>query len=637
MSVLVLVPFADLSAASPVATGHVKYFGFYGQRIYSDSVVSGFVNVSFASPPSLANPLSLVEHHKSYGINSIYTVDSVFFWDDYFSPSGKSTTLDPNYEAKWAAFAPTIASRVNDGSIVAFYLYDEAYGNLEQGTATRPAISRHEAYLQLQNAARAIKSTFPNTPIYVLEDRLHLNVDPSAGPYLFPPEIDWIGFDCYLGTFESCAFEGYGIQHYFNQLKTGLAPNQKIVLLPQTAAYATTGSAADQAQLLSLFDQYVNLAKSDSKVVAVLGFTAENFGPFDDGKRFWGALEESWGSLSNLTFRETLLAKGLAMLVPPSVSINKSSVVAGENIGVSWANIPSPKPKDWIVLATPATPNNIPVEWVYVSCTRTSGSASKQGSCDFKIPEGVTPGTYEFRLFENNDYNRLAVSPTFTVKAAVSAHAYPAPNIYATPAVSGGGSGGTTSAGTTVAINTPASFSLRSTLLFNSRGSEVSALQNILISKGYLTAGSNTGYFGALTRAAVRKYQCDKGIVCSGDEKTTGYGVVGVRTRASLSGSVPSAPSGVQPTPVLTSQPIQQTTGRNLYLGMRGTDVLDIQNILIAFGYLPFGSNTGYFGEQTRNAVRKYQCAKGIVCSGDESTTGYGVVGAKTRASFLVR
>ncbi|HCI05664.1 MAG: Glycosyl hydrolase, family 18 [Parcubacteria group bacterium GW2011_GWC1_45_9] len=67
-------------------------------------------------------------------------------------------------------------------------------------------------------------------------------------------------------------------------------------------------------------------------------------------------------------------------------------------------------------------------------------------------------------------------------------------------------------------------------------GSDVVALQNQLIAKGYLPAGKNTGYFGALTEAALKKFQCEAGIICSGT-KTSGYGVYGPRTQAALSSS----------------------------------------------------------------------------------------------------
>jgi peptidoglycan hydrolase-like protein with peptidoglycan-binding domain len=66
------------------------------------------------------------------------------------------------------------------------------------------------------------------------------------------------------------------------------------------------------------------------------------------------------------------------------------------------------------------------------------------------------------------------------------------------------------------------------------RGDDIKRLQEYFIANGRLTVTNNTGYFGVLTRASVRKYQCDKNIVCTGDEASTGYGLVGPRTRAAL-------------------------------------------------------------------------------------------------------
>src|SRR6185369_17712701 len=64
-------------------------------------------------------------------------------------------------------------------------------------------------------------------------------------------------------------------------------------------------------------------------------------------------------------------------------------------------------------------------------------------------------------------------------------------------------------------------------------GSDVTALQTALISKGYLEAGKATGYFGPLTDAALKKFQCDEKIICSGDT-ISGYGIAGPRTQAAL-------------------------------------------------------------------------------------------------------
>jgi peptidoglycan hydrolase-like protein with peptidoglycan-binding domain len=49
--------------------------------------------------------------------------------------------------------------------------------------------------------------------------------------------------------------------------------------------------------------------------------------------------------------------------------------------------------------------------------------------------------------------------------------------------------------------------------------------------------GLVTGYFGPLTLQAVERLQTSLGIVSSGDATTTGFGMVGPRTRAGLFGT----------------------------------------------------------------------------------------------------
>lgn len=79
----------------------------------------------------------------------------------------------------------------------------------------------------------------------------------------------------------------------------------------------------------------------------------------------------------------------------------------------------------------------------------------------------------------------------------------------------------------------------------------------------------------------------------------------------------------------------------NMSLGMRHAEVAALQKALNALGHAvaaagpgSAGRETEYFGALTREAVRRFQCAQGIVCGGDERTTGYGRVGPLTRAAL---
>ena len=69
---------------------------------------------------------------------------------------------------------------------------------------------------------------------------------------------------------------------------------------------------------------------------------------------------------------------------------------------------------------------------------------------------------------------------------------------------------------------------------------------------------------------------------------------------------------------------------RTLSRGVSGDDVKELQHFLIGNNLL-FSQATGFFGRLTEGAVKKFQCSEHIVCSGGPASTGFGVVGPKTR------
>ncbi|MBL8158120.1 PKD domain-containing protein [bacterium] len=66
-------------------------------------------------------------------------------------------------------------------------------------------------------------------------------------------------------------------------------------------------------------------------------------------------------------------------------------------------------------------------------------------------------------------------------------------------------------------------------------GADVTRLQQFLAQDSSVyPERSVTGYYGALTEAAVKRFQCKNKLVCDGTPATTGYGVTGPRTAALL-------------------------------------------------------------------------------------------------------
>jgi hypothetical protein len=89
-------------------------------------------------------------------------------------------------------------------------------------------------------------------------------------------------------------------------------------------------------------------------------------------------------------------------------------------------------------------------------------------------------------------------------------------------------------------------------------------------------------------------------------------------------------------TPASLSNIICPTLVRTLALGASGTDVANLQGFLAQNPLIyPEQSVTGHFGIYTQDAVQRWQTAYGIVSLGSPATTGYGVVGPRTRAAIL--
>jgi peptidoglycan hydrolase-like protein with peptidoglycan-binding domain len=151
-------------------------------------------------------------------------------------------------------------------------------------------------------------------------------------------------------------------------------------------------------------------------------------------------------------------------------------------------------------------------------------------------------------------------------------------------------------------------------------GSDVVLLQKFLIEKGYLTPGNDSGFFGLQTEWAVKQYQSKRGIASYGTGDTTGYGVVGLKTRQAINNSLPN--TSVQTTTSSSSSSLSSGSSnfyRDLTLGSQGQDVLALQVFLNNHGFSvawsgagSAGQETNYFGNATKAALAKYQSSVGI-------------------------
>jgi subtilisin family serine protease len=93
---------------------------------------------------------------------------------------------------------------------------------------------------------------------------------------------------------------------------------------------------------------------------------------------------------------------------PPVLTVSAATVMAGQSVTVTLAN-GAGNPQDWLSFAQVGAANNSYVQFVYVGAGVTTRT--------WTVTAPSTPGTYEFRLFHNGSFTRLATSAPVTVTA----------------------------------------------------------------------------------------------------------------------------------------------------------------------------------------------------------------------------
>ena len=128
------------------------------------------------------------------------------------------------------------------------------------------------------------------------------------------------------------------------------------------------------------------------------------------------------------------------------------------------------------------------------------------------------------------------------------------------------------------------------------RGAQVEQVQQMLIARGLLD-GNADGVYGEATVEAIKIFQASAGLSADG--------ICGDQTFNLLSGAMSDG----------------QTDGYAIKLGSSGDDVAEVQNILIAMGYMS-GSADGICGSRMVTAIKHFQSDAGL--------TADGVAGAQT-------
>ena len=137
------------------------------------------------------------------------------------------------------------------------------------------------------------------------------------------------------------------------------------------------------------------------------------------------------------------------------------------------------------------------------------------------------------------------------------------------------------------------------TLKVGSYGEDVKAIQMKLLGSGYMT-GNADGIYGALTKAAVKRFQRDYSAMYG----LKVDGIVGPKTWVAINSELSSW--GAEQTHVTNNTTYVGGFNRTLRIGSHGNDVKKLQNALRDMGYY-VGNIDGIYGTLTWAAVRQFQ------------------------------
>jgi peptidoglycan hydrolase-like protein with peptidoglycan-binding domain len=169
-------------------------------------------------------------------------------------------------------------------------------------------------------------------------------------------------------------------------------------------------------------------------------------------------------------------------------------------------------------------------------------------------------------------------------------------------------------------------------LKIGSRGAAVRDLQQVLLDAGFNVVGGADGVFGVLTANALSSFQHSRGLPAGAkvDETTA-------RALAEAAAANPSSDDRGSSTSSTGSSPLS-----GLRYGSLGSDVAQLQRLLIELGIKVRGGADGVFGTATQSALKEFQSGRGLSPSGivDDATaealaSKQGVSGAAGVSPFL--
>lgn len=280
--VAVLLGFGSMASAVPLSsrpTGPgIHYFGYFGTAAEtilgapdgcpdgdSTACVADSANITTIEASDPAEVARRLAEAQQLGMGAIVDASLIFFVG-----GANQAPNCGNWQNAWAALSSAISNYKS--TIVGFYLVDEPPPSTMNGTCGPP-----DNQNIIAEEVAAISHDFPNAhKMIVFEARNTLDDD----SWTIPNGVDWLGYDCYPGTFQQCYDLAPGwksVPYYLGRLKSiirksNLTYKPGLVLVPQGYLGTTDTSPANQAVALERVEREVSMVENDPDFVMILPF-----------------------------------------------------------------------------------------------------------------------------------------------------------------------------------------------------------------------------------------------------------------------------------------------------------------------------------------------------------------------------
>lgn len=254
------------------AHAQLKYFGYYDCNDECINETAQYANVALIRDPyhpvDVQKVVALLRHAQQKGMKVI---------DGFVPKYLRSPELSSSQQNAWNQYVEAV--KPFRDSIIAFYPEDEPYWNAwtqvgkNTGGKTLTTAEKQTAIENeknaLENIAKHLRQAFGKVSILDIESYPVV----SSGLYDPPAGFDWLGFDCY-DSFNDC--HGNSIPAYVRLIEQKATGGQQLVVVAPAVVRIKGGARNDSEQVedsVNFSRKYLELAKSDPRIVAILAFT----------------------------------------------------------------------------------------------------------------------------------------------------------------------------------------------------------------------------------------------------------------------------------------------------------------------------------------------------------------------------